>query len=270
MTILHLPLEEAVRQVRAGEIVNAADGHRPPARGRSAGRGPAVTAATASAPAPVAASCPSTPRSTSRGWRWSGAGRATPCAAYRRDLSAYVAWLDARSVALEDVTEADVERLRRPPPGGRPGAGVGGAGAGRGAQPPPLPGRGGADRRRPGRRGGGTAGAVRPAQAALGGGGHGPARRRRGQRAGAPPRPRHPRAAVRHRHAHQRAVRPGARRPRPGRGRRPGVRQGGQGAHRARRPSRARRRGRVAADRPGDPGWRPRAGPAAATPTRCS
>ena len=31
-------------------------------------------------------SCPSTPRSTSRGWRSSGAGRATPCGAYRRDL----------------------------------------------------------------------------------------------------------------------------------------------------------------------------------------
>ena len=87
----------------------------------------------------------------------------------------------------------------------------------------------------------------------------------------APPRPGHPRGALRHRRAHLRAVRPVARRPRPRRRAGAGVRQGRQGAHRAARPHGAGG-ARATGSAPGGRGalGARRGGRAAATPRRCS
>ena len=74
-------------------------------------------------------------------WLAAERGRsANTVAAYRRDLVAYPAWLADRGYALADVTEADLEALRRArsATSGK-AAVVGGAGAGRGALAAPVP-----------------------------------------------------------------------------------------------------------------------------------
>ena len=64
--------------------------------------------ATASSPAPVTAELPLDAEEYLT-WLAVERGRSrNTLKAYRHDLSAYVAWLEARSVPLEDVTEADV------------------------------------------------------------------------------------------------------------------------------------------------------------------
>ena len=97
-------------------------------------------------------------------------------AAYRRDLRRYVAWLASAGTRIgrrrRGRRVAYVGALR----GGRAGAGIGGPGDGGGALAAPVPGRGGPDRGRPGRRRRADAGAPGAAQGAERGGGRAPAR----------------------------------------------------------------------------------------------
>ena len=198
--------------------------------------------------------CRCRPRSSSRGWPSSGAGRPTRWPPTGATSTATPRGWRPRAAASTTVTEPDVERyvahLRAE---GRAPASVARALVAVRTLHRFLADEG-ARRRRPGRRRGPATRARRPAQAARRGRGDVAARRRRRRRARAPPRPGHPRAALRHRHAHLRAVRAVARRPR--RRRRPGarLRQGRQGAHRAARAPAARRAGRLA--RPERPGAR--------------
>ena len=208
MTVVQVSLADAVAEVEAGIITDAKTiigllltGRTPRLLGDADG----------------ALALPLPPRSSSRGWRWSGAARPTPSPPTGATSAPTPRGWRRRRRTLDDGHRARRRALRGPPArraAGRPPSVARALGGG--AHVPPVPGRRG---RAPT--------AIRPptwprpaCPPAC------PSRSPRtrstplldavvGARPGAPARPGHPRAALRHGHAHLRAVRAVARRPRP-------------------------------------------------------
>ncbi len=191
---MHVPLADALADVVDGPDHRRQDHHRAPAHRAPARRRAMTPARRAGAELPLEVEEFLTWLAVERG------RSANTLAAYRRDLAPTPTGWAPEACGLDDVTEADVERLRGGAAGRRAGAGVSGPGAGGGALPAPVPGRRRVGAGRSGRRRGAAARAGRAAQAAD--------RDRGAARCSTPSwattpvaaaRPGHPRGALRHR-----------------------------------------------------------------------